>query len=120
MACILVVDDEATILSMIEDTLTDEGYVVTAVSSGTAALTWLTQHAADLLLCDQMMPGMLGAELCRQIQATPAWATMRIIMMSAAGEGTIGDTCHYDHFLRKPFTLDQLSAAITTVLARPH
>lgn len=120
MTTILVVDDDVAITTMLEEVLSDEGYTVSTAYTGMEALAWLAEHRATLVLCDQMMPGISGAELCQQINQTPAWAAMRIIMMTAGRTVPQFGTCRYDVFLAKPFTLDQLLASIEQALIVPR
>ena len=64
---IMIVDDELTSRNTIKGMLKDSGrYEVAAdFSEGKAALEWLRNHEADILLCDIQMPGMSGTELMR-------------------------------------------------------
>jgi CheY-like chemotaxis protein len=116
MPSILVVDDEPGICSMVEEMLTDEGYRVRTATSGAAALALCAQEIPRLLLCDQMMPGMTGEELCRQLRMDPRYATMRMILMSAASETSIRASHQVDAFLKKPFHIDRLVLLIGDVL----
>jgi C4-dicarboxylate-specific signal transduction histidine kinase len=66
---ILVVEDDAALLRLIERYLVVAGHRAVGVSSGTAALTWLEQNTPDLMLLDYSLPDMHGEQLLRQIKA---------------------------------------------------
>ncbi len=60
---LLIVDDEAQILSALKRTLRREGYEIVAVESAAAALRILDERCVDAILSDQKMPGMSGVQL---------------------------------------------------------
>lgn len=83
-AAILCVDDEEIPRTLRKLVLQKQGYEVVAVASGKEALTILATRHFDLVLTDQMMPGMLGTELTRQIKlATPA---VPVVIISGVNE----------------------------------
>jgi DNA-binding response OmpR family regulator len=109
---ILVVDNDAAIVEMIVDVLTEEGYVAYSARDGTHALAAIVRHPPALLLLNLWMPGMSGAELIAQLRAV-SLLTMPIVLVTAApGEATPllvpgSITC-----LAKPFNLDDLLAHV--------
>ncbi|HEY1014812.1 MAG TPA: response regulator [Herpetosiphonaceae bacterium] len=114
---ILVVDDEAPIVAMIEEVLLDEGYAVVTALSGERALALLDDARPALILCDVMMPGIGGVELCQRLRADPRWSTIPVILISAAKEAdALREACEYAAFLSKPFALDALLATIAAHL----
>ncbi|MCH8083836.1 MAG: response regulator [Myxococcales bacterium] len=60
---LLIVDDEAQILSALKRSLRREGYEIVAVESAAAALRILDERCVDAILSDQKMPGMSGVQL---------------------------------------------------------
>ncbi len=66
---ILVVDDQATVAEMTAGLLRALGHEVQVALDGEAALEHLSGGRFDLVLCDIMMPGMDGYELCRRLRA---------------------------------------------------
>ncbi|MGH2548550.1 MAG: response regulator, partial [Thermomicrobiales bacterium] len=62
---VLVVDDEADIVSLMRDFLESEGYTVFTASDGLSALEIAQSTALDCVLLDVMMPGMTGFDLLR-------------------------------------------------------
>jgi DNA-binding NtrC family response regulator len=103
---LLVVDDEVELTSALCDTLAAKGYETTGATSGPEGLKALQKQDFDLLLCDQMMPGMDGIQVLRQaLEIDP---TLVGIIMT--GQGTIPSAVEamkagaFDYVL-KPFDL---------------
>jgi CheY-like chemotaxis protein len=97
-AAILCVDDEEIPRTLRTLVLQKQGYEVLAVSSGKEALGILASRHFDLVLTDQMMPGMLGTELSRQIKfATP---TLPVVIISGVNEMP-ADSSYADRFISK-------------------
>lgn len=116
--CIMVVDDEQTILSLLKRTLELEGYGVVATDDGSAALTLLQEHEPALIILDIMMPKMDGFEvidLVRQHSSIP------IIMLTGKCEATSVRSALVlgaDDYIRKPFHTRELLARIRAKLRR--
>ncbi len=66
---LLIVDDEAQILSALKRTLRREGYEIVAVESAAAALRVLDERRVDAILSDHKMPGMSGVQLLERVAA---------------------------------------------------
>jgi CheY-like chemotaxis protein len=97
-AAILCVDDEEIPRTLRKLVLQKQGYEVVAVASGKEALAILATRHFDLVLTDQMMPGMLGTELTRQIKlATPA---VPVVIISGVNE-LPPDASFADRFISK-------------------
>ncbi len=80
---ILSVEDDASMLALIERILTVGGYEVKAFSDGAAALAWLEKGRPDLILTDVMMPGADGWEFCARLQAEPELAMVPVMFLTA-------------------------------------
>ena len=112
---VLVVEDELPVRRFAARALGKRGYEVIEAENGDVALEILDDMAleVDLVLSDVMMPGMDGATLLREVKARrPA---VKIIMISGYGENILQgilDQHHGIQFLPKPFTLDELVAAV--------
>ena len=65
---ILIVDDEENILKALQRTLMDEGYTIETARDGMEALEKLKTYSADVVLSDNMMPGMSGLNLLQQVK----------------------------------------------------
>ncbi|GAP98343.1 response regulator [Leptolyngbya sp. NIES-2104] len=89
---ILVVDDIADNLVLLQTVLESEGYIVETAQSGKAALDRLEQINPDILLLDIMMPGLNGYEVTRQVRQHEKFASMPIVLLTA-----------HDEFFQKPY-----------------
>lgn len=85
---ILVVDDEPDFLKFIDEVLTREGYVVTTVETGTAALKQAEASRPDLILLDWNLPEKDGLEVCRLLKDDAATRAIPVIMLTVRGRET--------------------------------
>ncbi|GAB4211277.1 MAG: hypothetical protein OHK0022_45620 [Roseiflexaceae bacterium] len=112
---ILVADDEDAILEFIIQVLVDEGYAVRAVRDGASALFEVQMAPPGLVLLDNAMPVMTGAETLTRIREL-GYYDLPIIVMSANAHARellgLGATA----FLPKPFTLDHLLSLVSYYL----
>ncbi|MBW2262510.1 MAG: response regulator [Deltaproteobacteria bacterium] len=83
---ILVVDDESMHRKLVRTILMREGYEVTTCSSGEEALAYLTTGDVDLVILDNMMPGMTGPEILVQIRSMPRTSHLPVLMVTAIKE----------------------------------
>ena len=110
---ILVVDDETIPRALRSLVLQKKGYRVVAAASGKEALERLAEGVFHLVLSDQMMPGMTGAELAKIIKSTlPA---MPVVLISGVNEVS-ADATHADSFVSKTGGPDLLFNTIAEVL----
>ncbi|HEX5688555.1 MAG TPA: response regulator [Roseiflexaceae bacterium] len=114
---ILLVDDEFAILSLLQDTLEDAGYLVLAAADGQQALALVSDQAPNLVLTDIMMPRLDGVELARRLRADPRTRHIPILAMSAAQRPLKSDM--FATILAKPFDLDDVIAQIRHCLSTP-
>ncbi len=105
---VLVVDDDPSIVDLLETALTGQGYRVESAVDG-AAVQRARDLQPDVILLDLMMPGMDGVEVSRRLRADPVTAGIPIVVMSAQDRlrATSG-TMLVDDRLPKPFDLDRL------------
>lgn len=113
---VLVVDDDAAIRSLLIDVLTDEGWQVHAAESAEAAWPLARRLRPEIILLDQRLPGMTGAAFWQQLQADPATSGVPVILMSAQRDPAACAACRPAGYLRKPFTLMALFAAVAAAL----
>ena len=115
---ILVVDDKASLRTMVQEYLTAEGYQVVIADNGRTALFVARQEKPDLILLDIMMPEMGGYEFMqkhKQERDTP------IILLTAKLEESdkvLGLELGADDYITKPFSMRELVARIRAVLRR--
>lgn len=84
MPHILLADDDESIRMVARLGLSREGYEVTLVEDGPAALAAARSQSFDALLLDWMLPGMDGIDVCRLLKADPATAALPIVFLTAA------------------------------------
>jgi CheY-like chemotaxis protein len=89
---ILLVDDNANNLSLLEELLRLEGHEVVTAANGHAALTRMAQSRPDVVLCDLLMPGMSGEALLAFLAGDPRWAGVKPVVLTGAG-GPPGAAC---------------------------
>ncbi|MFM2312756.1 MAG: hypothetical protein RLZZ04_2032 [Cyanobacteriota bacterium] len=121
MKKILVVDDDATLRKILQNSLEQRGYQVTAVSSAQDGLARFSQDVPDIIVSDVSMPGMDGFEFCRQLRSQPSGKLIPFIFLSAKDElddRVQGHTIGADSYLTKPFEMKELLANIEALIER--
>ena len=119
---ILVVEDDATIRTILEMVLRGAGYTrVRSAGRGDEGLEAIRRHHPDLVLLDIMLPGMDGLTVCRRVRESSALADVRIVMLTARTQNediVRGLECGADDYVTKPFDRRVLLARIQAVLRR--
>ena len=123
-ARILLVDDEPINLELFEVMLSRLDFEVAKAADGEQALERLAEVNPDLIVLDNMMPGLSGWEVTRRIKTAPEYAAYRhvpIIMFSALDEladRIQGLAVGVDDYITKPFNFSEVLARIRAVLQR--
>lgn len=108
-ARILLVEDDEGIRDSVAECLELEGYAVSTVSNGSAALDWLSREAPpDVLIVDLVMPVMSGGELLDRVRRDPRLREVRAVLMTAAMATRSVPLPEADATLPKPFELEDL------------
>jgi two-component system, chemotaxis family, chemotaxis protein CheY len=113
---ILLVDDDSDLREALAELLIDEGFEVTEASNGRDALELLEEQTADLIILDYMMPVMSGPEFRAQQLARPAFASIPVVLLSAAKDCADFKTMAPDVIMKKPFKLPVLLRSIRDLL----
>jgi DNA-binding response OmpR family regulator len=116
---ILIADDEPNIVVSLEYLMKREGFEVSIVGDGEAALEAMTSLRPDLILLDIMLPKKDGFEVCQQIRANPEWRGVKVVMLTAKGrdtEVTKGLALGADAYVTKPFSTKDLVAQVRKLL----
>jgi PAS domain S-box-containing protein len=113
---ILVVDDEAAIISFLTRYLSSRGHAVVGAGDGLRALKIAEQFTFDVVLCDVHMPEMDGVDLIRHMRLLPSCSGTRYVLSSGDGHGspmmTRAEALGVDGLLSKPYTIDQLVSIV--------
>ena len=116
---ILVVDDDATLRTLLRACLERGTQRVVEASDGVEALQRVAEHRPALVLTDIMMPGMGGSELARRLRADPTTRGTRIVAISAGPHAEEARAAGCDAFVAKPFLPRQLVDDVQRWLDRP-
>jgi CheY-like chemotaxis protein len=112
---ILVVDDSASIRKLVELTLRRDGFAVTSVSSGIAALAAVAEHTPDLILLDLMLDALDGFQITRALRAHPEFRQIPIVVLTGRDGEADRDTgfaAGVSDYLTKPFQPEQLMRVV--------
>ena len=82
---ILIVDDEPFNLDLLEQALTDQGYVTERATDGVDALKKVEPFKPDVILLDYMMPRMNGVEVVEQLRKDERYKAIPVILLAAKG-----------------------------------
>jgi two-component system alkaline phosphatase synthesis response regulator PhoP len=120
-AKILIVDDEADILDLLEYNFQQEGYQVVRAMDGEEALKVATKEQPDLILLDIMMPKMDGVSTCMALRSTPGLKDVVIVFLTARAEEyseVAGFEAGADDYIYKPIKPRVLKSRIKAMLRR--
>src|SRR6201995_5834151 len=118
---VLVVEDEASLATMLRYNLEKQGFRVEEAVDGQEAMARIVQSPPDNVLLDWMLPVMSGIEVCRQIRRRPATRELPVIMVTARTEdqdAVRGLNTGADDYITKPFSMDSLLARMRALLRR--
>lgn len=112
---VMVIDDSRTIRKSAETMLSREGCEVITADDGFEALSLIHKHEPDLIFVDIMMPRLDGYQTCAIIKNNSAFRDTPVIMLTSKDglfDKARGRIVGSDHYLTKPFTKDELLAAV--------
>lgn len=118
---VLIVEDEAPLVTMLRYNLEREGFAVDAAGDGEEALLRIAERRPDAVLLDWMLPLVSGLEVCRQIRRAPATRSLPVIMLTARGaesERIRGLDSGADDYVVKPFSPSELVARLRALIRR--
>ena len=119
---ILIVDDEAHLRMLIQQTLEeleDEGVELLTAADGEAALEAIQAEAPQLVFLDVMMPKLSGFDVCSRVKQTLGLKDVYIVLLTAKGQEfdkQKGQEAGADLYMTKPFDPDALLEKARTVL----
>jgi CheY-like chemotaxis protein len=121
VATVLVVDDNPDACKMMARLVAQCGHDGVCVTSGEAALEFVHGRPVDLIILDNMMPGIDGIEVLRRLRADPSTAALPVVMWSAVAEREFVDHARRkgatDYWVKATFSYANLSGMLGRVLA---
>ena len=117
-ARVLVVDDEARILSMMRRVLEADGYDVVLAGDGHAALDILRREQIDLVILDVMMPDLDGFDVCRTVRQESLVPILMLTARDGGADKVAGLDSGADDYVVKPFENNELMARVRALLRR--
>ena len=118
MACILLVEDDASVREAVTMALEGDGHQVRTAVSGEEALDRWRRSRPDLLLLDVMLPGTDGLEVCRAVRAEDSVPIVMLTARTDAIDVVLGLESGADDYITKPFETRVLLARVKAVLRR--
>ncbi|MCC7059739.1 MAG: response regulator [Burkholderiaceae bacterium] len=118
---VLIAEDEPHIVESLSFVLQREGYAVTSVLDGEAALHHLRSDAPDLLILDLMLPRVNGFEVLKAAKSDPALKAIPVIILTAKGQAQdrrMAEEIGADGFMTKPFSNRDIVAQVRHLIAR--
>lgn len=118
---VLVVEDDPTILQLLEVNFEMEGFTVLRAADGLIGLEQAKSHAPDVIVSDVMMPTMSGLELVTALKEDATTRSIPIILLSAKAQGgdiREGMAAGADEYVTKPFEPLDLIDRVNALLAR--
>ena len=120
-ARILVIEDDAALVTLLEYNLQAAGYVVVCASNAEDGKTLQSDDLFDLIILDWMLPEMSGIELCAQLRRSGKTPQPPILMLTARGEEADrvrGLSTGADDYVVKPFSVPEVMARVKALLRR--
>jgi two-component system, OmpR family, phosphate regulon response regulator PhoB len=121
---ILIVDRDVASVEPLRQRLGEAGFVVRAISDGSAAVTAVTERPPHLVIIDWNMPGLAALEVIQGVRKARAPQTVRLIILSALSaeqDVVTGLNLGADDYISKPFSLREVVARVYSVLrCHPH
>jgi two-component system OmpR family response regulator len=115
---VLVVEDEASIASMLTMALRFLGFDVATAACGREAMASATERAPDVVLLDVVLPDMDGFEVCRRLRSAGIAAPVLFLTARDAVEDKIRGLDLGDDYVTKPYDLNEVAARIRAVMRR--
>ena len=116
---VLLIEDEVRLAEQVRRGLVRSGFAVEVAHTGPEGLWAAQEFAADVIVCDIMLPGLSGYEIVRRLRAEGVWTP---VLMLTAKDGEYDEADAFDlgadDYLTKPFSLVVLGARLRALLRR--
>ncbi|MBL8233966.1 MAG: response regulator [Bryobacterales bacterium] len=115
---ILVVDDDASIRSLLKQEFSEAGYHVRLAENGRRALELVREQAPDLIILDVMMPEMNGFDVAAVVKNDPGTMHIPIVILSIVEDKERGFRLGVDRYLTKPIDTPALFREVGALLTQ--
>jgi two-component system, OmpR family, phosphate regulon response regulator PhoB len=118
---VLVVEDEAPLVTMLRYNLEKAGFEVEEAGDGEEAILSIAESKPDVVLLDWMLPLVSGIEICRRLRRSRETRSLPILFLTARGEEgdrVRGLECGADDYVVKPFSPGELVARLRALIRR--
>ncbi|KUO77014.1 MAG: hypothetical protein APF77_05775 [Clostridia bacterium BRH_c25] len=120
---ILLIDDDITILKLLENAFVTEGYQVYICDDSESAMDTIAITRPDIIILDIMMPKVNGYELLEKIKSKLEYSDIHVIFLSAKSE--IDDRINglkagADDYITKPFAIGEITTKIEMIMRRSN
>ncbi len=115
---ILIVEDDVELAAYLKSFF-DHGYTTQYIHDGLKAWEMVAEFNPDIIICDVMLPGINGIELCKRIKGNEITGHIPVIMLTAKTEEESmleGLTSGADSYLIKPFNINVLEAQVSSLI----
>ena len=119
MKKILVVEDEATQVLLLQLRLTEQGFTVVCAMDGKEGLRKAAEEKPDLILLDVVLPGMSGIDVCIALKEDPRTQPIPVMLLTASGMRDLEERCKafgVEGCLIKPYSMSVLLEKINAIL----
>ncbi len=119
---VLIVDDEASMVSVLQRHVSNAGYAVETASNGQEALEKIKNAVPDLVLLDLVMPGINGFETCRRIRSDERTKKLPVLIISALrseADSSAAVACGANEMIVKPVDAESLTKRLRHHLGSP-
>jgi phosphoserine phosphatase RsbU/P len=112
---VLIIDDDSAVLILLKRMLSKQGYEVLAARSGEEGIASAIASQPGLIICDWMMPGINGLEVCQRVKNDPRLSTTFFILLTSldsVADRVKGLDAGADDFISKPIEQNELQARV--------
>ncbi|MEM7367135.1 MAG: response regulator [Bacteroidota bacterium] len=118
---LVIIDDEEDLLDLFEYNFKKQGFEVAIFDRAKPALDFVSKNRPDMILCDWMMPGMTGLELCQSVKNNLQLADVPFVMVTCRNEPGAKQaaiSAGATEFIPKPIPIQKLLEKVNRILVR--
>ena len=119
MARIMIVDDDAYVVEVVNRALRRQGHIILTAQDGREAIEILRGQRPDLILLDVVMPHISGIQVCKYVRTNPTLSAIPILFLTIKErieDKIVGFEAGADDYLTKPFNLNELELRVKALL----